>query len=68
MKLNPTDKEIDNVLPFELMVSWGGFPAGMIGANGGVIAAGEAANEDAFIEWLDEQHDEMEQQEKPKGE
>lgn len=52
IKLNPTDEKIDSVPPFELAISWYGFPAGMIGASGGVIAAGEAANEDTFMEWL----------------
>ncbi len=56
MKLNPTDEKIDSVPPFELALLWYGFPSGVITVSGGVIAVGEAANEDTFIEWLDEQH------------
>jgi len=59
MKLNPTKEEIDNISPFTLAISWGGFPAGILDYNGGVIAAGDAANEDTFIEWLAEQHDQI---------
>lgn len=51
-KLNPTSDEIDGVGPCEIYVTWNGWPAGILDPSGGVIAAGEAANEDAFIEWL----------------
>ena len=37
------------VNPFECYVEFNGFPAGSCGLNGGVIAAGSAANEDSFI-------------------
>lgn len=50
--LNPTDAAIDGVEPFSAHLTWGGFPAGIIDPAGGVIAAGEAANEDTFCEWL----------------
>jgi hypothetical protein len=37
------------VPPFHAYVEWCGFPAGIVGPRGGVIAAGEAANEDTLI-------------------
>ena len=51
-KLNPTGAEIDGVEPYGATLTWGGFPAGSMNAYGGVIAAGEAANENTFCEWL----------------
>jgi len=49
LKLNPHQEEIENVPPFNAMIFWGDLPAGLIDPTGGVIAAGSAANEDAFI-------------------
>ena len=37
------------VPPFAVYVQFNGWPAGVIGPSGGWIAAGEVANEDAFI-------------------
>jgi hypothetical protein len=37
------------VPPFTCYVEFNGFPAGLINAYGGTIAAGSVANEDAFI-------------------
>lgn len=37
------------VPPFECLVEFNGFPAGLLSPFDGVIAAGAAANEDAFI-------------------
>jgi len=39
-----------DVPPFSLAVYWGDFPAGVLNPRGGWLAAGEGANEDAFIE------------------
>ena len=50
--LNPTGKELQEVKPYEAHVSWNGWPAGVIHASGGILAAGDAANEDSLIEWL----------------
>jgi hypothetical protein len=50
--LNPTAEEVDALPPFSVKVSWNGWPAGIIQPGGGIIAAGEAANEDSLIEWL----------------
>ena len=52
VRLNATGETIDGVDGFHAEVLWGGFPASIINAYGGVIAAGEAANEDALIAWL----------------
>ncbi len=55
IKLNPHNTEIDNIPPFHMSVYYNGWPAGVISpTQGGVIAAGTSANEDAFIEALDE--------------
>jgi hypothetical protein len=37
------------VPPFEMYVQFNGWPAGVVAPNGGIIAAGELANEDTFI-------------------
>jgi hypothetical protein len=52
VKLNATRKDAPDLPAYELLVLWGGFPAGLIGPYGGVIAAGSAANEETFCEWL----------------
>ena len=38
-----------DVPPFSVVIEFNGWPAGIIGPDGGVIAAGGAANEDTFI-------------------
>lgn len=38
-----------NVPAFTLCVTFNGFPAGLIDPRGGVLAAGEAANEETFL-------------------
>ena len=40
------------VPPFNCYVEFNGFPAGIMDPYGGIIAAGDAANEDTFIEAL----------------
>lgn len=40
------------VSPFSAVLKFNGWPAGIVEPGGGVIAAGEAANEDTFIEAL----------------
>lgn len=37
---------------FHAAIEYNGWPAGLIGPGGGIIAAGECANEDTFIEAL----------------
>lgn len=37
------------VHPFTVYVEWKGWPAGIITPDGGTLAAGDAANEDALI-------------------
>jgi hypothetical protein len=41
-----------DVPSFECVVKYNGWPAGMFGPGGGIIAAGEGANESTFIEAL----------------
>jgi hypothetical protein len=35
--------------PYEIYIEFNGWPAGVIGPDGGIIAAGDAANEKTFI-------------------
>lgn len=48
------DKEIDGLPAFNFRLSYNGWPAGIIDAAGGIIAAGEAANEETFIKCVRE--------------
>ena len=50
--LNATDEPIDEVDPFSARVWWNGWLAGLVYARGGMIAAGDAANELTLREWL----------------
>ena len=52
--LNPTNEPVDDLQPFSASVSWNGWPAGLIDPRGGIIAAGELANEETFREWLNQ--------------
>ena len=38
------------VPPYSLYIEWNGWPAGILNAGGGTIAAGTLANEDTYIE------------------
>src|SRR4051812_42178304 len=38
-----------DVQPFSAYIEYNGFPAGEVSPSGGVIAAGDVANEDTFI-------------------
>lgn len=44
------------VPPFSAYIEYNGWPAGVIDPSGGIIAAGECANEDAFIAALRAAH------------
>lgn len=54
--LNASDQEVEiregspKLPPLNVYVEFNGWPAGIINPYGGVIAAGECANEDLFIE------------------
>ena len=50
--LNASESDEPTLPQYSVAVSWGGFPAGVIDPNGGVIAAGSVANERTFREWL----------------
>lgn len=43
------------VPPYSAMVTFNGWPAGIIDPRGGILAAGAAANEDTFIAAIKEQ-------------
>jgi hypothetical protein len=51
-KINGCRVEKDLIPPFHLALTYNGFPAGICGFDGGVVAAGEAANERALIRAL----------------
>ena len=53
VKVNGHKEPIDDIQPYEIMVWFNGWPAGIIHPNRGVIAAGALANEDTFIAALD---------------
>lgn len=54
VRFNASETPLDGIPPYHMAVTWGGFPAGIIGPDGGILAAGSAANEDTFLEWLRE--------------
>lgn len=52
---NTSDKDpITDLKEFWIGIEWNGFPAGIITPGGGTLAAGDAANEETFREWLKE--------------
>lgn len=53
--VNGHGEPIDGVPPYHARLTFNGWPAGIINPYGGIIAAGEAANEDTFIAALDEE-------------
>lgn len=54
VELNAHPEEIEGVPGFHARVNFCDWPAGVLSPIGGVIAAGAAANEDTFIEALQE--------------
>ena len=54
VKVNGHDFDVEKVPPFHALVEFNGWPAGIFGLDGGIFAAGEAANEDSFIAAVDE--------------
>lgn len=53
--LNPTAEKIGDIDAFNAHVKWNGWPSGILSPYNGIFAAGEAANEDTLIEWLEQQ-------------
>ena len=53
LELHTGDDLIDDLPPFHVRLSFNGWPAGIIAAGGGIMAAGEAGNEDALIAALE---------------
>ncbi len=54
LKVNGHGREVDGVPAFHGYVEYNGWPAGVFSAQGGTIAGGANANEDALIEALDQ--------------
>lgn len=50
IRVNGHKEEIDAIPPFHCAVEFNGWPAGLFSPQGGVIAAGDCANERTFIE------------------
>ena len=54
IKVNGHEEPINGIKPYEMMVWYNDWPAGIVHpVHGGVIAAGTLANEDTFIAALD---------------
>lgn len=49
LTFNGTAEEAELIPAYHLSVQWNGWPAGILGPAGGIIAAGAAANEQALI-------------------
>lgn len=54
IKVNAHSQAVDGVPAFHCLVEWNGFPAALFAPNGGTFVAGSCANEDTFLEALDE--------------
>lgn len=50
IKINGHGKDMEGIPPFHMTIEYDGFPAGILSPFEGTIVAGEAVNEDAFIE------------------
>lgn len=51
-RINGHPTQQDSIPAYHLSLEYNGFPAGIFGPGGGIIAAGEGANEDALIRAL----------------
>ena len=49
VKVNPSAAEVEGVPAWSMLFEFNGWPAGIVNAGGGTIAAGSLANEDALI-------------------
>jgi hypothetical protein len=54
IKVNAHGTEIESVPPYHFAFEFNGWPAGIVGATGGVIAAGEAANEETLLKAIED--------------
>lgn len=50
IKINGHSQEMKGIPAFHMTIEYDGFPAGIVSPFEGTIAAGEAVNEDVFIE------------------
>jgi len=51
--VNGHDTEKDGVPAFHASIEYNGWPAGIVGVHGGIVCAGECANENTLIAALD---------------
>ena len=51
--VNGKDVTVENIPPYHIAIEYNGWPAGILSPIGGIIAAGEGANETTFIAALD---------------
>lgn len=51
-KINGHKEEMEKIPAFHMFVEYNGWPAGLVSSYGGIIAAGNAANEQTFIDAL----------------
>lgn len=49
VEVNPHKEVVDGIAPFEVRVTFNGWPAGLLDAAGGLLAAGCLANEESFL-------------------
>ena len=56
-RLNVTRSTVDNIPPLSAMVYWGDLPAGLLTVHGGTLAAGTAANERTFRQWIKDERE-----------
>ena len=50
VEINPHEKEINHIPPYNMAVLWNGWIAGIFSAHGGDIVAGSMANENTLID------------------
>lgn len=53
IKLNPHGTQVEKVPPYTAAVYFNGWPAGLIDPGGGIIAAGDTANEEALAKAIE---------------
>lgn len=59
LRINGRNVAVDHVPPFHVDVLYGGWPAGIVGMGGGVLAAGAGANERALVDALVAERDKL---------
>lgn len=52
LTMNLTPDDVYGLPEWHIAIKWNGWPAGILSPQAGMMAAGEAANEDSLCEWL----------------